>query len=43
MPFGLCNAPATFQRAMDMIFIKEKGDFIISYLDDIIDFFEINR
>jgi hypothetical protein len=36
MPFGLCNAPATFQRAMDKIFQKEKGVFVIPYLDDII-------
>jgi hypothetical protein len=36
MPFGLCNAPATFQRAMDMIFKREKDVFVIPYLDDII-------
>lgn len=34
--FGLCNFPATFQRAMDRIFEKERGNFIIPYLDDII-------
>ena len=38
MPFGLCNAPATFQRAMDKIFAKEKWKFVIPYLDDIIVF-----
>jgi hypothetical protein len=36
MPFGLCNAPATFQRAMDGIFRKENRKFVIPYLDDII-------
>ncbi|MGL5708693.1 MAG: reverse transcriptase domain-containing protein [Aeromonas sp.] len=36
MPFGLCNAPASFQRAMDKIFQKEKDNFVIPYLDDII-------
>ncbi|WUR05035.1 endonuclease [Vairimorpha necatrix] len=36
MPFGLCNAPATFQRAMDNIFRKENHNFVIPYLDDII-------
>ncbi|KAI5150817.1 hypothetical protein ENBRE01_1728 [Enteropsectra breve] len=25
MPFGLCNAPATFQRAADKTFSKEYG------------------
>lgn len=36
MPFGLCNAPATFQRTMDAIFTKENRKFVIPYLDDII-------
>ncbi|KAF9752805.1 Retrovirus-related Pol polyprotein from transposon, partial [Nosema granulosis] len=36
MPFGLCNAPATFQRAMDSIFRAENRRFVIPYLDDII-------
>lgn len=36
MPFGLCNAPATFQRAMDSILKKERFKFAIPYLDDII-------
>ncbi|KAI4292185.1 hypothetical protein PAPHI01_2496, partial [Pancytospora philotis] len=36
MPFGLCNAPATFQRAMDMIFRNELGIFVRPYLDDIV-------
>ena len=38
MPFGLCNAPATFQRNMNEIFFNEIGDFIIVYMDDIIIF-----
>ncbi|MGL5707634.1 MAG: reverse transcriptase domain-containing protein [Aeromonas sp.] len=36
MPFGLCNGPATFQRAMDRIFAKERGKFVIPYMDDLI-------
>ena len=40
MPFGLCNAPATFQRAMDQVFKKDKWKFVIPYLDDIIVFSE---
>ncbi|KAI5151822.1 hypothetical protein ENBRE01_2411 [Enteropsectra breve] len=38
MPFGLCNAPATFQRAMDTILQGINGEFVIPYLDDIIIF-----
>lgn len=36
MPFGLSNAPAAFQRAMDDIFAEERGKFLQVYLDDII-------
>eukprot|EP00253_Pinus_taeda_P024607 PITA_24607 len=35
MPFGLKNAGATFQRAMDMAFANEKDVFLIVYLDDL--------
>jgi hypothetical protein len=35
MPFGLMNAGATFQRAMDIDFADEKDKFIVIYLDDI--------
>lgn len=36
MPFGLKNAEATFQIAMDIAFAKEIHDFLVIYLDDII-------
>lgn len=36
MPFGLCNAPATFQRVMDTILRDISNEFVIPYLDDII-------
>jgi hypothetical protein len=35
MPFGLMNARATFQQAMDIAFIGEKDKFVVIYLDDI--------
>ena len=35
MPFGLMNAGATFQRAMDIAFVGEKEKFVVIYLDDI--------
>jgi len=35
MPFGLMNARATFQREIDIVFIDEKDNFIVIYLDDI--------
>eukprot|EP00253_Pinus_taeda_P034932 PITA_34932 len=35
MPFGLKNAGATFQRAMDIAFSKEIHDFLVVYLDDL--------
>ena len=36
MPFGLCNAPATFQRLLDTVLKEEMGDRCFCYLDDIV-------
>ena len=38
MPFGLMNAGATFQRAMDITFVDRKNNFIVIYLDVMIIF-----
>ncbi len=35
MPFGLMNAGATFQRAMDIAFSEEKDKILVIYFDDI--------
>ncbi|GJT62960.1 reverse transcriptase domain-containing protein [Tanacetum coccineum] len=35
MPFGLCNAPATFQRCMTAIFHDMVEDFMEVFMDDI--------
>ncbi|GBO34796.1 Transposon Ty3-I Gag-Pol polyprotein [Araneus ventricosus] len=36
MPFGLCNAPATFERMMDTVLRGLKWNICLCYLDDII-------
>jgi hypothetical protein len=35
MPFGLMNAGATFQQAMDIAFIGERDKLVVIYLDDL--------
>jgi len=36
MPFGLCNAPATFQAMMDHIFHDLLDEGVVIYIDDIL-------
>jgi len=36
MPFGLCNAVATFQRLMDMVMAGLNFDICLIYLDDVV-------
>lgn len=38
MPFGLCNAPATFSRIMDIVLSGMKIDRCLCYLEDLIVF-----
>jgi hypothetical protein len=42
MPFGLMNAGATFQRAMEIAFVGEKDNFVVIYLDEITIFSKFN-
>ena len=36
MPFGLCNAPATFQRLMDTVLMNLNFEICLAYLNNII-------
>ena len=36
MPFGLCNAPATFTTLINNVFHEYLDDFVIIYIDDIL-------
>ena len=36
MPFGLCNAPSTFQCVMNTIFLDLLDRGVMIYLDDIL-------
>ena len=38
MPFGLCNAPSTFQRCLELIMRGLQWDIVLIYLDDLIVF-----
>jgi len=40
MPFGLCNAPTTFQREMNRIFFNLIGECVFVYIDDLVVFSE---
>ena len=38
MPFGLCNAPATFERMIDNVLRGLKWNVCLCYLDDVLIF-----
>ena len=36
LAFGLCNAPAVFQKLLNSVYADELGRFVVVYLDDIL-------
>ena len=36
LPFGLFNAPSTFQRLMNSVFYDVLDDFVLCYIDDVL-------
>ena len=38
MPFGLCNAPSTFQRLMGLVLAGFRWEICLAYLDDVVVF-----
>ena len=38
LPFGLCNAPSTFERLMDYVLAGLRWETLLVYLDDVIVF-----
>ena len=38
MPFGLCNAPASFQQMMNIVLHEYLDEFVVCYLDDVLIF-----
>jgi hypothetical protein len=43
MSFGLMNASANFQRAMDIAFVGERDKFVVIYLDDLTIFSKLDE